>query len=104
MKSYFVVSVLCTAVIAVFAQGPNNPANFDTAKTKMSANADQRMEILKEFKSCVEAATDTKALKECKNKEMTALKAMKPNSNKRPRNMDMNGSGTGRGQGQKSMM
>ncbi len=102
MKGYFVLSALCVATVALFAQGPNNPANFETAKAKMSANADQKMEILKEFKSCVEAATDTKALKECKNKEMTAMKAMKPT--KKHRNMDMNGSGMGRGQGQKSMM
>lgn len=102
MKSFTFLTVLSMAAVAVFAQGPNNPANFETAKAKMSANADQRMEILKEFKSCVEAATDVKALKECKNKEMAAMKAMRPTMKKRPRNMDMNGSGMG--MGQKSMM
>lgn len=78
MRSYVIATALLVATVTVFAQGPNNPANFETAKAKMSATAEQRMNILKEFKTCVDAAADINALKECKSKEMEAMKALAP--------------------------
>lgn len=78
-KKLLIVSVaaLC-ASSALLAAGPNNPANFETAKAKMSEMADKRMAIIKEFKSCVQSAKDSAALKECRKKEGDAMRALRP--------------------------
>lgn len=72
------LSLLIGASSALLAAGPNNPANFETAKAHMSQMADKRISIIKEFKSCVEAAKDNPALKECRKKEAEAMKETRP--------------------------
>ncbi len=106
MKS-LVVSVfgcLALASAALFAKGPNNPANFEIAKKQMSEMADKRMSVIKDFKSCVDAATDTNDLKECRKKEAEAMRALRPQKSpgNRPGRGDMNN--TQRGMGNNSMM
>ncbi|HRF56735.1 MAG TPA: hypothetical protein PLV58_04980 [Campylobacterales bacterium] len=72
------LSLIIGASSALLAAGPNNPANFETAKANMSQMADKRISIIKEFKSCVEAAKDNAALKECRKKEADAMQATRP--------------------------
>lgn len=76
----FVVSAMVAAmcVSAALAKGPNNPANFETAKAKMSENASKRLAIVEEFKKCVDSAADMAALKECAKKERAAMKELRP--------------------------
>jgi len=107
MKKF--VFACTTAAIAIFssplfAKGPNNPANFEAAKAQMSQMADKRMSIIKDFKACVDAAADINALKECKSKEASAMKEIRPN--RMPRGgggMPMN-DGNGSQRGPRSMM
>jgi hypothetical protein len=107
MKSLVVSAFGCLtlASVALFAEGPNNPANFEIAKKQMSEMAEKRMAVIKDFKSCVDAATDTNGLKECRKKEAQAMKALRPQkapANRPGRGGDMNN--TQSGMGAKSMM
>jgi hypothetical protein len=102
-KFVFAVATLVAGVTVMFAAGPNNPANFELAKKNMGEMADKKMAILKDFKSCVDAATDVKTLKECKSKEMSAMKELRPMKKGGGKgSMDMNGSM--KGMSNKSMM
>lgn len=78
------LALLIGSSSVLMAAGPNNPANFETAKIKMSESADKRMEIIKEFKACINTAKDSAALKECRKQEIAAMKAAKPKKEPRP--------------------
>jgi hypothetical protein len=107
MKSLVVLAFGCLtlASVALFAEESNNPVNFEIAKKQMSEMAEKRMAVIKDFKSCVDAATDTNSLKECRKKEAQAMKALR--TQKAPANgseRSGNTNDTERGMGAKSMM
>jgi len=100
MRKFIFVSIAAAFIASSsFAKGPNNPANFETAKAHMSEMADKRMSVIKEFKSCVDASANIDALKECRKKEADAMKDLRPKNE--PRN-DANN--PPRGQGSRHMM
>ncbi len=106
MRKFVFVSVVASLIASssLFAKGPNNPANFETAKARMSELADKRINIIKEFKACVEASTDINALKECRKKEANAMRELKPKKEPRGSRSMRDGNNAQPGAGNKSMM
>lgn len=76
MRKVAMFITLCAAATA-WAQGPNNPANFDTAKARMTEMADKRLAILQEHKECISKAADTVALKACVKTERAKMKELR---------------------------
>jgi hypothetical protein len=71
MKKIFIISV-CAFSLSVIAEpqgeAENKSAKFEELKSNMLQNIDLRISKLTEHKSCVSAASDKDALKNCHEK------------------------------------
>ena len=75
MKFILFTTLLC---LPAFAQDDaGKAALFQQAKTDMLSNFDQRISNLNNAKTCVNSATDGKALKACHDQLNDATKALK---------------------------